>query len=377
LKKLIVLLYFSLFIIYPQTLQHKIIFIMHAAGVNQNDTIFISGSDTSLGSWNPGLVNLTKIDDSTWIREFWFNSGTHLEFKFTKGAWEVEALNDDGSVPGNHNHKVLADTSLHFNVTRWRNKEPLNNSGHITGTVKYHLQFQGIGLKPRDIVVWLPPSYEDEREKRYPVLYMHDGQNIFDPLTSTFGFDWRADEVADSLIKAGAIEELIIVAINNTADRGYEYSHSLLGYRYMSFIVNELKTFIDNEYRTLPDEANTATCGASLGGLISLMLVWNYPEIISKAACLSSAFKIGNINYVDSIEAYSGAKKNLKLYIDNGTLGIEEELQSGNDLMLTALKSKGFCLDYDLAWYKDTDAPHSETAWAKRFWRPLLFLFGK
>jgi predicted alpha/beta superfamily hydrolase len=81
---------------------------------------------------------------------------------------------------------------------------------------------------------------------------MHDGQNVFDPETSSFGYDWCADEVADSLIKAGAINEILIVAINNTEDRGSEYVYTSLGYAYMDFIVNKLKPFIDNEYERYP-----------------------------------------------------------------------------------------------------------------------------
>ncbi len=156
---------------------------------------------------------------------------------------------------------------------------------------------------------------------------MHDGQNVFDPATSSFGYDWRADEVTDSLIKTGDINEIIIVAINNTVDRGKEYVHSNLGYAYMDFIVNKLKPFIDKQYRTLPDKENTAVCGASLGGLISLMLVWNYPQVFSKAACLSSAFKIDQLNYVDSVARYNGIKKDIKLYIDNGGIGLDAKLQ--------------------------------------------------
>ncbi|MCK7520815.1 MAG: alpha/beta hydrolase-fold protein [Ignavibacteriales bacterium] len=149
--------------------------------------------------------------------------------------------------------------------------------------------------------MWLPPSYELNLEKRYPVLYMHDGQNVFDPATSSFGYDWRADEVADSLINAETINEIIIVGIYNTTDRGFEYSYSPLGYKYMDFVVSKLKPFIDSEYRTLPDAENTAVAGSSLGALITFMLSWNYPDVFSKAACFSSALKIQDLNYVDTV----------------------------------------------------------------------------
>ena len=226
--------------------------------------------------------------------------------------------------------------------------EPRINHGQITGTVRYHLKFEGEGLKPRDIVVWLPPSYFKIDNKRYPVLYMHDGQNVFDPATSSFGYDWRADEVADSLIKVGVMKEIIIVGIYNTSDRTSEYTHTQLGYTYMDFVVNKLKPFIDNEYRTLPNPENTGVCGSSAGGLISMMMVWNYPNVFANGACFSSAFKIQKLNYVDTVLNYSGKKKNIKLYIDNGGMGIDAKLLSGNDEMIAALNKKGYELGKDI-----------------------------
>ena len=365
------------FLTYSQNYQYKIIFVVQAAGVADTEFVFISGNDDLLGGWDPGLVKLEKVNDSTWSRAFWFRQGRNLEFKFTKGSWDYEAMNKDGFIPANNSLKVTSDTSLIFQVTKWRNKEPRINHGQITGTVKYHLQFEGNGLKPRDILVWLPPSYDKVTDKRYPVFYMNDGQNAFDPATSTFGYDWQADEVTDSLIKAGAINEIIIVAIYNTSDRGREYMYTSLGYTYMDFVVNKLKPFIDKEYRTLPDRENTAVCGSSSGGLITLMMVWNYPEIFSKAACLSAAFKINQLNYVDTVANDCSLKQDIKLYIDNGGIGLDAELQPGTDELIVALQNKGYELGKDIIWFFDKNASHSEIAWAERVWRPLIFFFGK
>ena len=273
--------------------------------------------------------------------------------------------------------KVINDTSIFFQINKWRNNEPRINHGQITGTVRYHLQFESEGLKPRDIIVWLPPSYFKIDNKKYPVLYMHDGQNIIDPATSTFGYDWRVDEVADSLIKFGLMEEIIIVGIYNTSDRTNEYTHTAVGYTYMNFIVNKLKPFIDSQYRTLSNPENTAVCGSSAGGLITLMMVWNYPNVFSNGACFSSAFKTKKLNYVDTILNYSGKKKNIKLYIDNGGMGIDAKLLSGNDEMIAALNKKGYELGKDIIYFVDKNAAHSEIAWASRIWRPLVFFFGK
>lgn len=362
---------------FPQDAFHEVKFVVFAGGVDDSEFVYISGSDSLLGRWNPSAVRLEKIDDTMWVRAFNFNKGEKIEYKFTKGSWELEALNDDSSTPSNSVLTVTGDTAIFIKINKWKNKEARIIRQQITGTVKYHRQFKADSLKPRDIVVWLPPSYYEKSEKRYPVLYMHDGQNIFDPATSAFGYDWRLDEVADSLIRTGSLQEIIIVGIYNTQDRSREYSHSVLGYTYMDFIVSTLKPFIDTEYRTMPGKENTANGGSSLAGLISLMLVWNYPDIFSKAACISPAFKISGFNYVDTVINYSGKKKEINLYIDNGGVGLELELQPGVDEMLGALQNKGYELGEDILWYIDLNASHSEAAWAARIWRPLLFFFGK
>jgi predicted alpha/beta superfamily hydrolase len=351
--------------------------VVQASGVADSESVFISGNDELLGGWDPGFVKLVKRNDSTWSQTLWFQKGKNLEFKFTKGLWDYEALNNDGSIPVNNFLKVTSDTSLYFRVIKWKNKEPRINYGQITGVVKYHYNFEGEGLKHRDIIVWLPPSYELNLKKRYPVLYMHDGQNVFDPTTSSFGYDWRADEVADSLINAEKINEIIIVGIYNTTDRGFEYSYSPLGYKYMDFVVSKLKPFVDSEYRTLSDAENTAVAGSSLGALITFMLSWNYPDVFSKAACFSSALKIKSLNYVDTVINYSGAKKDIKLYFDNGGIGLDADLQPGTDEMIIELQNKGFELGKDIIWYVDKNAFHSEKAWAERIWRPLVFFFNK
>ena len=378
-KKIFVLSFVVLLFInnFSQSNAYEITFIVNSTEVHDSESVFIVGSDLQLGNWNPAAVNLIKIKDYTWSKSFKFEIGKNLEYKFTKGSWEKEALNDDGYIPGNSILKVLSDTLVTIGIKKWKDGEQRINHGQITGTVKYHLQLEEDGLKPRDIVVWIPPSYYENTNKRYPVFYMHDGQNAFDPATSSFGYDWQADEVADSLIKVGAINEIIIVAIYNTSDREQEYIYSNLGYTYMDFIVNNLKPFIDRKYRTLPDKENTAVCGASLGGLISLMLVWNYPQVFSKAACLSSAFKIDQLDYVDTVANYTSKKKDIKLYIDNGGIGLETGLQPGTDEMIVALQNKGYELGKDIIWYVDKNASHSEIAWAERIWRPLLFFFGK
>lgn len=242
----------------------------------------------------------------------------------------------------------------------------------IAGKVRYHKNFYSKFLdNDRDIIVWLPPSYNKMNEKRFPVLYMHDGQNIMDPETSFAGVDWQADETAARLIKDNKIEEIIIVGIYNTKDRLEEYSDSERGNLYMQFIIKELKTFIDSSYRTLTDKNNSALMGSSMGGLISFLIAWKYEDIFAKAACLSSSFYYNDEKAIKMVKEYTGKKKEIKLYIDHG----EDGLPRGQK-MFGVLTEKGYVIGTDIDYFYDPGAQHNEAAWAARLARPLIFLFN-
>lgn len=342
----------------------------------QDKRVYISGNHKNLGVWNPGNVPLERHDDDVWTISMKFIIGEELEYKFTLGTWLNEAINEDGTVPENNFLKVSADTVVYSVIFKWKEKTAFNSDGQITGKVDYIRDLTYPGLEPRDVIIWLPPSYDSLQTKTYPVLYMHDGQNVFDPSTSAFNVDWQLDETADSLIKAEEIKEIIIVGIYNTLNRYAEYSPNDTGYLYMEFIIEELKPMIDKNYRTKPDREYTATGGASMGGLISLMLAWEHSEIFSMAACLSPAFLYRNFNYVNKVDEYDGDKKPIKLYIDNGGIALENVIQPGIDLMLETLHNKGFEQGKDLLWFKDENAVHSESAWAERSWRFLKMFFG-
>jgi enterochelin esterase-like enzyme len=339
--------------------------------------IYITGNDSQLGNWNPGAVEMNKVNDSTWEKEFDFSLDKRIEFKFTQGTWKEEALNDDKSIPENKILIIKEDTAVSFNVKYWGSHHKGKVIGQITGNVEYIRNLKGEGLKPRDVIVWLPPGYKQEKSERYPVLYMQDGQNIIDPQTANFGVDWRIDETADSLIKAGEIKKIIVVGIYNTANRFSEYAPTDTGNLYMEFVVNKLKPLIDKEYRTLPDAKNTAVGGSSLGGLISFMLAWNYTDIFSKAICFSPAFDIDEYKFINPVKSYTGPKKPLKIFINIGTVGLEDSLMKGVDEMLEVLKEKGYQSGKDLMFYKDENAMHSEAYWAKQVWRFLEFMFGE
>ena len=258
---------------------------------------------------------------------------------------------------------------------RSRKKKERIGRNEIVGTADLYKNFSSKFLKnERNIIVWLPPKYKRARnaDKRYPVLYMHDGQNLIDPKTSYSGYDWRVDETVTRLIEEQKMNEIIVAGIYNTDDRLEEYSDSGKGEKYLGFIIEELKPFIDSTYRTLDDRDNTAIMGSSMGGLISFLAAWKHPEIFSMSGCMSSSFYYDNDEVFKMIDENRRSKKPIKFYIDHGEDGLKD-----GQRMFCKLTQMGYIIGTDVDYFYARGDEHNETEWAKRLERPLIFFFGK
>jgi predicted alpha/beta superfamily hydrolase len=233
----------------------------------------------------------------------------------------------------------------------------------------------------RDVLVWLPPGY-DEINTRYSVLYMHDGQNLFEPGTAfTKGEHWRVGETATGLIETGAIEPLIIVGIYNTGEARIE-EYTPTGDRklgggqaddYGRMIIEELKPLIDSAYRTLPDAAHTGIGGSSLGGLVSLHLGFTHPRVFTRIAALSPSVWWDRKAILKTIRE-SRSKPNLRLWVDMGTAEGRRGLDDAR-LLKAALVGLGFVDGVDLRYAEYEGATHSEQAWSERVGPMLEWLF--
>ena len=217
--------------------------------------------------------------------------------------------------------------------------------------------------------VFLPPGYEENTLKRYPVLYMHDGQNLFLEEEAFLGKAWRPDEVLRVLDQMNAIEEVIIVGIHPN-QREHEYTFP--GYeQYGRFLVETLKPAIDADYRTLVGPSDTAVMGSSLGGVVSFYLAWQWPAVFGKVACLSSTFTLrDNLLERVSIEP----KRNIRIYLDSGW---REDNYEATRSMRDRLIWKGYRPGSELLYLAFPEAKHDENAWAARSPIPFQFLFGK
>jgi enterochelin esterase-like enzyme len=272
----------------------------------------------------------------------------------------------------------------------------------------------------RAIHICLPASYEKEPNRRYPVLYLHDGQNVFSSAGTNVAFgwgSWELDKTVDELCRTGKMREIIMVGVDNSSARLKEYSGRVNSTRavatnpasatgntafenYAAFLITELKPKIDREYRTLPDPAHTGVMGSSMGGLCSLALAWEHPEVFGRAASLSGAFQVDSTNFLNAVlRSYRGKSKPFRIYLDSGvvdfmggddgrtlTAQVAAELRrigwasdlehyvDATPLTLAELEETGLRRD---KWKEAQTSQHNEFYWRERSWRALTFLFPR
>jgi len=270
----------------------------------------------------------------------------------------------------------------------------------------------------RTVHIYTPPSYEKESGRRYPVLYLHDGQNVFSSAGPNVAFgwgNWELDKTVDELCRTGKMCEIIMVAVDNSSARLREYSGRTDSTRvaatnpasattntafenYAAFLITELKPKIDREYRTLPDPAHTGVMGSSMGGLCSLALAWEHPEVFGNAASSSGAFQVEKTNFLKAvIQVYQGKPKPIRIYLDSGVvdftggddgcvltgqvaaelrrIGWKSDLEHYVDAQpLTLAELEKTSLRRD-KWKEAQASQHNEFYWRLRSWCALSFLF--
>ncbi len=255
------------------------------------------------------------------------------------------------------------------------------------GDVRHHSTYRSRFLGTHhDVLVYLPPGYDDTEDRRYPVLYLHDGQNVFDGETAFIrGQEWEVDESAERLIRARAMQPVIIVAVHNAGDaRIDEYTPSPdpglsrggNAINYGRFLVEELKPFIDREYRTWRAARNTGLGGSSLGGLVSLFL-WNeYPHVFGRLAIMSPSLWWDRRVILRTLEQ-SNHPQRPKIWLDVGTCESDSPEVSVRDarLLKELLLRKGWREGHDLRYLEAQGDGHNELAWARRVPPMLRFLF--
>jgi enterochelin esterase-like enzyme len=244
------------------------------------------------------------------------------------------------------------------------------------------------------VEVWIPPGYDDAPATRYPVLYMHDGQNLFDPRLASTGVDWGVDEAIVRLVARGAIPPVIVVGVWNTADRGPEYSPWHRAPQYARFLLEELMPRVNAEFRTLTGPGNTAVMGSSMGGLLSFYLVTHHPEVFGACGCVSTHFPFSerqvaeyfpgaasgtpdSVPYIlRDIERGVRVPAGVRYWFDYGTVGLDADYGPTHNRVRAWLRAQGLAEGRDFVIRPYPGADHNEASWRARLEDPLTFLFG-
>ncbi len=333
-------------------------------------SFFITGS---FNGWDPGNKEYTFQPGTNGVAviTLMLQAGSY-QYKFTRGSWEEVETDANGKNIINRSLILSSDTTIHIEIAGWADdfeqevfpekKHTASQNVSIIDTAFYMPQLH----RKRRIWLYLPPGYNTSKEM-YPVIYMHDGQNLFDNATS-FAGEWGVDEYLDSISSSGKKAAIIVGIDNGMAKRMAEYNPYTFqqfgkgeGSQYVDFLVKNLKPFIDKKYRTLKNKQNTFIAGSSMGGLISLYAVLKYPKVFGGAGIFSPAF--WTARGIDSMVRSHAASLTSRLFFYAGG-------KENNSMVPDMKRIVSEIRQYSTSKTKvviDSEAQHNEASWRKYF----------
>jgi len=346
---------------------------------------------------------MTKVDETHYFISI-DNATTAMKYKYCSGPdWNFQELNADNSAVANRSY------SSSDAVAKWSTIwDPAVSVLSIPNTLKLssgrvdRYSFNNSSIGVRTVDVWLPNGYT--LSKKYAVLYMHDGQMLFDATSTWNNQEWKVDETLSQLMQNGSIPDVIVVGIWNSSNRYSEYypeksmdyltanvktaklgemNNDPKGDEYLSFLVNKVKPFIDLTYSVNTNTDHTFVAGSSMGGLISWYALCEYPNIFGGAVCMSTHWGVigtDDPSIPDSFRKYLLAKlpspTNHKIYFDHGTIGLDANYEANQQLVDTVMKYKGYSSsNWETLVYQGDD--HNEVSWANRLNVPMKFILTK
>jgi enterochelin esterase-like enzyme len=363
-------------------------------------TVYLAGSLPELGPWKPDALAMDGVGRER-VARVTAPEGTAFEYKFTLGSWDREALGPSGTVPPNHRLLIDGDVEVTHEVSEFK-KDPKEyiadwEGSGVVGRLVYWTDVPSAYLGPtRHVEIWLPPGYDDQPSARYPVLYMHDGQNLFDPRIANTGVDWGVDEAVMRLVGERTIPPIIVVGVWSTAERGPEYSPWQRAPEYARFLIEELVPRVNAEFRTLTGPENTAVAGSSMGGLLSFYLVTHHPDVFGACGCVSTHFPLSEAQVaqympgvvrtanadetpyiIRDIEAGLRVPRGARYWFDYGTQGLDAGYGATHEAVRRWLLEQGLVEGGDFVIRRYEGADHNEAAWRARLDDALTFLFGR
>lgn len=361
-------------------------------------TLYLAGNLPELGPWKPDGLAM-EGEGSERVARLKAPQGTAFEYKFTLGSWDREALGPSGIVPPNNQLLIDGDVEASHEIRDFK-KDPKEyfadwEGSGVAGRLVYWTNVASAYLGPtRHVEIWLPPGYDDGPSVRYPVLYMHDGQNLFDPRIANTGVDWGVDEAVVRLVGKGIIPPVIVVGVWSTAERGPEYSPWHRAPDYARFLIEELMPRVNAEFRTRTGPENTAVAGSSMGGLLSFYLVTHHPDVFGACGCVSTHFPLSAAMVADyfpgvvtaenadetpyiirDIEAGLTVPSGARYWFDFGTQGLDAEYEPTHEAVRRWLLEQGLVEGEDFVVRQYEGANHNEASWRARLDDPLTFLF--
>ncbi|HBH06337.1 MAG TPA: hypothetical protein DDX92_07020 [Flavobacteriales bacterium] len=346
------------------------------------DPIHIAGD---FQGWDPGSTqHILMLDSVSGFHQITLNGVFgNIEFKFTRGDWSKVEPNATGQFIPNRTEVATPNDTIYLQIEGWEDLNGGGNPGQSTADSNVHIVSDTFYMpqlnRYRRILIYLPPDY-DVSGNSYPVLYMHDGQNLFDAYTS-FAGEWEVDETLTAMYSSGK-PGIIVVGIDNGGGfRADEYAPWINpaygggeGDLYLDFIVNTLKPYIDLNYRTLTDRDNTGIMGSSLGALISTYAGIRNPEVFGRIGAFSSAYWFNDPQIFDYIDSTGIPSSYVSRFYQNvgtqegGTM-VADMFRMQNKLIAAGLDSSSIISQEHI------DGQHNEWFWAREFEPAINWLF--
>lgn len=346
----------------------------------QDDDIYLAGN---FNGWDAQDVSYILTNNGNGTYSITFNpSPGELAFKFTRGGWPTVEGNENGGFrPDRQFNYSGGAVSENFVIDGWEDLDGTGGSGSTAADNVFLLDddfYMPQLNRNRRIWIYLPPDY-NASQKNYPVLYMHDAQNIFDAATS-FSGEWEVDETLNALHAAGDYGCIVVGIENGGAERLNEYSPWVNtqyqaggeGDEYVEFIVNELKPYVDANYRTFSGRDFTGIMGSSMGGLISHYAGIGYQDVFGKVGAFSCSFWFANESYTQVGDV--GDQSDMRIYYLVGE-GEGESMVNDTEGMYNLMLANGF-LENEMVKDIDADGQHSEWYWRREFGAAYQWLFA-
>ncbi len=344
------------------------------------EPVWLCGNSRALGEWDAASALALRWEGDRHVGVIEADTGAVLEYKILRGgSWESEAVDAWGSVPPNARHEVWLDATVHRTVADWKDRY----AGRLTHDRIYSRTLAAW----RELLIWLPPGYATEHERRFPVIYLNDGANVFDPETSPISkVDLAADEWVRMLSAAREMPEAIVVAVCHPegfaegmrSERDIDLSPELGGSAYAQFFSVELVSAIDARYRTLAKRAARTVGGTALGGLEAFYTALHHADVFGAMFGLSTSFEdvSGDCAALRMLAERPALPEGLRCYFDYGTEGIEGGCEACHRELAALLRDRGGEEGRDFRILRVIGGRHDEASWRLRLGDALRFTAG-